>query len=625
MSDIQTDIAGDDEIAALLARRRAPAASSGGADPARDLGAAQFSGEGESFTPPLHEVPEEEELQREIATAQHRTSTVPAPGPAPAARPANPPPAAQNPDEPFSWPANPFCFKFKTPAELFMFCYPQHEPYLWQREEMYRIAGYLDPYSDEQFDFTQKAPLQYNLLAANGSGKDTYCITPVSVWFVLYYARARFIVTTSSHAQMKTQTWKYIEAFADKFNAEMEKRGQKPPFIIREFNIYNTYNGSEIQAFVTDEAGRVEGYHPFPDKPDGKMAICINEAKSIKDSIFDSFVRFTGFSHWLQISSPGTKRGKFYRVCSNAREDICLPGVEFVRRVTAFDCPNITQAHINKVLLENGEDSLIYQTSILARFYDSGSDVVIPEGLLRYEAPQHNTYNLPPVAGLDLALGGDECWFVVIHGNKIVHRKSFLIPDAAKLQDALIAEFNFAKSTFGLEPSDINADFGGLGRPIINHLHRNGYHVNPVSNNAPARDKAFFVNYGAEMWFRVKRLFEMRILIPPTEPKLIDQLTSRKYETRDDQKVKLESKPEARARGANSPDYADAYVLALARYPLQVLLSTPPAPVVSDLIDLMNDPDRYEELLMRMRERRLQKHTATQPRNYGLLHQTLGS
>lgn len=481
-----------------------------------------------------------------------------------------------------------------------LFCYPEHQPYNWQREEMYRFAGHTDPSSPYQYEYNQATPYLYNLIAANGSGKDTYFITPCAIWFILCNTRARFIVTTSSHAQMKTQTFKYIAAMAEAFNNEITKRGQKAPLEVREFNITNIYNGSEIQAFVTDEAGRVEGFHPFGDYPAGKMVICINEAKSIRDEIFNSFSRFTGFSHWLQISSPGTKQGTFYRVCQRSREDRCILGVNFRRRVTAFDCPNITAAHIKKVKEDHGEHHYIYQTSILANFYDSEHDVVIPEELITYSDPPSSTYNLFPAAGLDIALGGDESWLVVIHGNTEIHSKCWNIADANKLHVAIKNELDLCKSRYNLDLDNVNADGSGIGNPIIARLRDDGYDINAIRNDMAAQDKNYYLNLGAEMWFRVKRLFEMRVLVPPKHPKLRDQLTSRKYVIREtDQKIKLESKLEARSRGAHSPDYADAYVLALARYPLDELLKERPvdAPQASReqfFADLQANPEKQK-------------------------------
>ena len=165
---------------------------------------------------------------------------------------------------------------------------------------------------------------------------------------------------------------------------------------------------------------------------------------------------------------------------------------------------------------------------------------------------------------------------------------------------AIKNELDLCKSRYNLDLDNVNADGSGIGNPIIARLRDDGYDINAIRNDMAAQDKNYYLNLGAEMWFRVKRLFEMRVLVPPKHPKLRDQLTSRKYVIREtDQKIKLESKLEARSRGAHSPDYADAYVLALARYPLDELLKERPvdAPQASReqfFADLQANPEKQK-------------------------------
>jgi len=474
---------------------------------------------------------------------------------------------------------NPVALPFATPGEMFLYFYPELSPHEWQLEEQHRLGGFLNlenPDACEPAKPTHDNPLIYNIVAANGSGKDTYIISPFAMWFVTSKIRSRCIVTSASQDQLKLQTFNYITNYAEKVNAYFGY----DVFDIKEFYIYNNLSGSEIIGRVTNDPGKVEGFHPFESPPGAEMAVVINEAKTITDEVFVAFVRFTGYSYWLQISSPGTKSGQFYRSCSTARMDKCELVTPFVRFVTAFECPNISRAHIERVKMEHGEDSLIYTTSILAQFYSSSLDVLIPEALLKYPEPPHDTYGLEPAAGLDLAfsLDGDKSRFCIWHGNKELYNSAFQTESADKIHNWILDQLQIGLMRFGLKPENCYADGGGLGAPIISRVIEAGFPIVTRKNEFSAFNKNYYLNLGAEMYFRVKRLIEQRVLIIPPDEVARTQLTQRKaILLEQQQKWRLEPKQEAKRRLRYSPDRADAIVLALSAYPLDIMLSRPPS------------------------------------------------
>ena len=472
---------------------------------------------------------------------------------------------------------NPIIFPFRTPAEMYMFFHPELEPSQWQLEELLRLGGYLnleDPDTSVPADPTDDQPLYYNLVAANGSGKDTYILTPFSLWFISFYVRSRIISTSATQDQLKLQTFKPIIDYAERIN---EMLGFEV-FTIREFYIMNNLTGSELVGRVTNVPGRVEGFHPFQTPRNCKMAVIVNEAKTIEDDVYASFTRFTGYSHWIQVSSPGRKSGQFYRMCSMATDQECSLGVPWKRHVSAFECSHIPLSKIEHVRKLHGEDSYIYVTGTLAQFYDSVEDVVIPRSLLNYPEPAHDTYGLSPTAGLDIGFSttGDPSQFSLWHGNKEIYKAEIRTDSADKLHRWIIQQIQHGQ-LFGLKPENVYADGGGLGKPIISRVVEAGYPITTRRNEMRAFSTDYYENLGAEMYFRVKRLFEQRVLIKPTDELAIQQLTERKAVLAEGkQKYKLEPKSEAKGRLGYSPDRADAIVLALSGYPLDVLLGLSP-------------------------------------------------
>ena len=473
--------------------------------------------------------------------------------------------------------------EFDNPGEMMDFFIPAFDPHPWQAQEQLKLAGYAGIAAgnvDTKVAPTKEAPMIYSLVAANGSGKDAFIIAPFAVWFCGTKVRSRCIITSSSYEQLKSQTFANIKTYCEYVN---EKLGEKF-FDIVEFHITCRRTGSEIKCFKTDEAGKAEGFHPHSDWPGAEMAIIVNEAKSIEDSLFTAFMRFTGYNYWLEISSPNTTAGHFYRSCQIATphpEPLKL-GVGHMRRVTAFECPHIPPAHIARVKAIYGESSPLYRTMILAEFVDTDASVIIPDHALEYKAPELKDYGLPKKAGLDLSLGGDETVLSIWLGNKRVAQETWKIAHEPTLCTVLIDAFR----RNNLRGENINVDGGGIGKAIIQRLREAGWQVRSVKNDESARNKREFANRGAEFWFKVKRLIEAQKLILPNDPKLLKQLTARRFLPEvlaSKGKMQLEPKKIAKARGVDSPDRADAMVLAFANTPLDVfIIGAKDADVIED-------------------------------------------
>lgn len=487
------------------------------------------------------------------------------PGPA-APKPAPAPGPAAPLDEPSFAKGNPQALEFDNALEMLLFYSPEKKPYLWQKRELLRMAGYTRiHHGDLTTRVTPKDsdPLYYTLIAANGSGKDAYFIAPFAVWFCGAKIRSKCIITSASDEQIKHQTFAYIKAYCERINA---KHGVEI-FEIVDKHVRCHRTGSEIRLFVTNTAGRAEGNHPFDDWPGAEMAFICNEAKSVEPALWTGFQRFTGYNYWLEVSSPGERGGHFYdSVCISERVEHKLSHY-FCTRITAFDCPHISAAHLDMMRKLHGERSLFWLTSVLAEFYEDGDQVVIPYTLTQYTPPAVNTYNLPRHAGLDLSLGGDETVLSIWQGNICVAQEITKIKNATVLRDWVINKL----AEYEVDPTNCNADGGGLGKPIIHSLREAGCDVCEIKNDERAFDTRNYRNRGVEMWHRFKRLVECKVLILPNDPVFRNQLTSRRFKVTEG-KAKLESKEDAAKRGAQSPDRADAAILAFARIPMSVFL-----------------------------------------------------
>lgn len=454
---------------------------------------------------------------------------------------------------------------FASPLHMLKVVCPELVPHAWQKEELLRLGGYLDP-SDlsKRATIDEHNAFMLNLPAANGSGKDQYLIAPFAVWFALVGCRNRTIITSASHDQLKSQTAPSILYIIEAVN-----RLFPGTFRTVEFHYVCTLTASEIKLFATDEEGRAEGYHPWHG---GRMAIIINEAKTVR--MFNALRRCTGYAYWLEISSPGPKSGDFYQSSLNA---VCYPALPelnhyYHRRISAYDCPHIPKAHIERMREEMTPEW--FQSSILAEFSEVGESIVVTSSMLLTTRAAHVERIGEDIGiGLDLAAGGDENSCYVRKGNRVIHEFHF------RQRDTTITDQQIDTELAPWKQLDyaFNADDGGIGRAIIDNLAKRGWKITRRLNQSPAYNKREFLNLGAEMYFHLRRLIMRHAIILPNEPVFNKQIVSRYYGRQDTTgKFKLESKPDSRARNKFSPDRADAFVLCFFSYRPSVVAEVAP-------------------------------------------------
>jgi len=454
-----------------------------------------------------------------------------------------------------------------NPVQWLLWLMPELEPYQWQFETLLQASGYLTPGKygpSDKTAITKEQPFLFAGPMANGSGKDFVLIAGFATWYAVVKARNRVVITSASHEQIKYQTEPHIRNLCNLANGKFGML-----FKSKEFHHIVPELGSEIKLYVTDEAGRAEGYHAFHG---GGLALVLNEAKSIKEDINTATERYTGLTHRLEFSSPGQKSGFYYdNVTDEHTVHYPAPailGTYYTRKVTAYDCPHITQSSIQRKIYKYGADSALVRSSIEAEFTDHDEPVVITE----YEYDQWANSTIEARGedigiGLDIAAGGDEDACFVRKGNRVIHKFFFRQQNvmlAADLIDMQLMPWKEMKYSF-------RADNGGVGMGCIDRLTELGWRVIRTNNQSPAHDKRGFLNLGAEMWFHLKRLLARKDIVP-AELKLVSllkrQLTTRYWKGMESTQGKyaLESKIEAKAAGRPSPDRADALVLCFASY-----------------------------------------------------------
>jgi hypothetical protein len=413
--------------------------------------------------------------------------------------------------------------------------------YPWQVEVAARFA--MEPPEGEQNEI--------DAVAANDSGKSKMLVAPAALWSVCQFDKAETVLTSASGSQLDRQTGRYIKDYARRMN---NFHGEDLWTIQHRLLKFHPTDGT-MDLFATDEAGKAEGWHKRDF--DSAFSIIVDEAKSVNDEIFHAFDRCHDAQRVLRVSSPaiGTN-GYFYKVVTSNRS--------WVRKITAYECPHISEKQINKIIQTYGLNSPLTRSMIFAEFSSVDQSVVIQlEWLqkLQRNKPLLNNKGWPIRVGCDMAAGGDENVITAFQGNKQLDLRAWRETNTLVTKD-LIRTF---LTSWGV-PKDSEYMFfddGHVGHAIIDMLQNEGWNIKRVINQSAPRNDIMYANRGAELWFNFSTFIhpnEEVILLD--DPVLLDQLANRYYVQASKSKIKLESKKEAKANGHPSPDRADATVLA---------------------------------------------------------------
>lgn len=398
-------------------------------------------------------------------------------------------------------------------------------PYQWQAEVMEAVALQ---------ELGNQPPAA--LAAANGSGKTADVIAPLILWFLARFPKGQVVVTSGSFRQVEKQLWPALRRHQAKF----------PSWTFLSTEV-KTPQGGFALGFSTDDPGRAEGWHGKLDG-DNPVFIIVDEAKTVPDGVFEAFDRCTRtFQLWA--SSPGKPWGQFYDAFHSMRSHY------WSRCVKSTECPHIDPAKRERDLEKYGADHPVFRSMHEAEFTESDSLGVVSMEDLRLcieNPPRH--MGAQEVAFSDFAAGGDENVIAHRTGNRVV------IEDAWREVDTIQASRQFfrkLKGQLGLSGSQCFGDASGMGHVMLDAIKDQGLNMRRVFNQTAAEDTAY-ENTGAEIWWHASRLIKARKVIIPDDPEFLRQAVNRQITWSKTGKLAMERKELMKARGAPSPDRADA-------------------------------------------------------------------
>jgi phage terminase large subunit len=378
--------------------------------------------------------------------------------------------------------------------------------------------------------------------SCNEGGKTKKVICAAILHHLAMNPKGHVITTSGCYRQIKDQLLPALHSYQNRF----------PNWkFFRTPRIETELASCFWEGFSTNEGGKFEGHHAGgPDEP---LLIIVDEAKTVKDDIFEAIERCKP-TRLLIASSPGYAEGEFYRSHTTRAKFYKT----FVQR--ASECPHWKQEDIDRSCEKWGENHPLYRSMVMAEFMESVADAVIDlkalEDLMADPPPEKRGGNANRKAFCDFAWSGDgdENVLVLRDGNVITIEETF----RADNLHAVCGRFVAAFERLGLKPHQIDGDEGGGGKLICDQLQKMNWRINRINNGAAPRSSDHYANLAAEMWFEGAQKIARREIILPDDDTLRARMLDRKRVPNARGKLAVESKSDMKKRGVDSPDRADA-------------------------------------------------------------------
>lgn len=273
-------------------------------------------------------------------------------------------------------------------------------------------------------------------------------------------------------------------------------------------------------------------------------------------------------SLFIEIGNPNTRDCDFFD-CFNSQEHewtkITLNAEE--------SPPEIVDPERNKAVeREFGRESDVYRVSVLGEFPTQDPDCVMSSedlqactktSMVLCAAMKRRDGGQPARQfGLDFArFGGDESTVYQRSGNAIVAWKVFV-----KKEPSVAVDYAFKlqeDSEWSDESCCYVPDATGMGQGVMHVFYRQERprRTHEFHNHGKPSDAKKYANKITEAYFEFGKLAKERKAHIPNDPRLIKQLSTRRYFTNNKGQLTLESKDDYMHRGFDSPDRADGLVM----------------------------------------------------------------
>jgi hypothetical protein len=445
--------------------------------------------------------------------------------------------------------------------------------------------------------------------ACHAPGKSHIAARIVAWWISVHpVGTAQVVSTATTFRQVRNILWQGIRKVHERHNLAGEV------FTV-EWKIDNNIVGYGFGGGQNDESA-VQGIHA------PHLLVIVDEAGGINETLGRSLEALMtgGHTRLLLLGNPPTdQEGSFFeRACNSDLYNVIPISAYNTPNFTGEDagicssCPPSVSEHpvtdhlvdktwVDDVISEFGDDSAFVEARVHARFPTSSTNKVIPLSWAEMSTDNEDFMSGETIQlGVDVASdGGDEFAIAWNDGGKLSVRHNSsgaananAVDVAGVILQQILAAERVHKERGLTDKVRVKIDVIGVGGGVRSVLDRwkdekrHSSEIIPVSVGERAGDAAKFGNQRAEMWWNCRQLLqpqrtdegvtqEIRLNL---DRKTLAQLSTPTYKSDSSGRIVIEKKSEMKRRGMNSPDRAEAVLLALYTPP-RYRNSTPIAPI----------------------------------------------
>jgi hypothetical protein len=397
-----------------------------------------------------------------------------------------------------------------------------------------------------------------SIRSGHGTGKDAF-LAWVYIWLLTCFWYPKGLVTAPTGHQLKDILWSELNKWI-RFSATKIESGKS---VLTDNLVWQSEKvfvmGAKEEWFVAARTANVKG----SEEEQGEalagmhgdyMVLGIDEASGVPKGVFAPIEgAMTGKMNFaIIIGNPTRNAGYFFDTHHTDRNRwACL-------HWNSEDSENVTKDYCNSMAEKYGRDSNMYRIRVLGEFPHAEPDALIPLDWIQAAVDRElvQDENIVPVIGVDPARYGDDKTAILTRVGNIIEPIITM-----EKNDTMEVAGRVATEISDKEPQMTFLDVIGLGAGIYDRLRELGHRVTAVNVAEKAPTDHRFKRLRDELWWRVREKFESGIISIPADDELIGELSSIKYKSESDGRIKVEAKADMKKRGLKSPDKADALCL----------------------------------------------------------------
>jgi len=394
-----------------------------------------------------------------------------------------------------------------------------------------------------------------SIRSGHGTGKSTFMSWCV-MWFLASYFPAKVPATAPTSHQLEDVLWSEIAKWHRVMRDRLPAVGEQFEWSSGAFRLKSAPN----EGFAVARTSRPERPEALQGFHADNILFLIDEASGVADNVFEvaEGALSTDGAYVVMAANPTRQSGYFFD--SHHKMRSAWAALHW----SGVDSPRVSRTYIDNMRKKYGERSPVYKVRVLGEFVGAADGVI---SLELCEAARIREVDVVQSAkviwGVDVARFGDDSSALAKRkGNHQLEKvKEWWGKDTMQLAGLIKAEYDATPAK--LRPVAINVDVIGIGAGVVDRLKElelPAVGVNVAESEATnGEGERQFNRLRDQLWWRSREWLESKDCKLCDDDELIAELTTPTYTILSNGLIKVEGKPELKARGVKSPNLADAW------------------------------------------------------------------